>query len=95
MGLSKHPTKREGASEEKERWRKKNKTRTEMTAEKTANRARAHSNAPPGQKDWQRDEAERGKKKKKSVFGNKLASKEAASATWWGQQRAAGLRGEA
>ena len=64
MGLSKHPTKREGASEEKERWRKKNKTRTEMTAEKTANRARAHSNAPPGQKDWQRDEAERGKKKK-------------------------------
>ena len=66
-----------------------------MTAEKTANRARAHSNAPLGQKDWQRDEAERVKKKKKSVFGNKLASKEAASATWWGQQRAAGLRGEA
>ena len=25
-------------------------------------------------------------KKKKSVFGNKLASKEAALATWWGQQ---------
>ena len=39
-----------------------------MTAEKTANRARAHSNAPPGQKDWQRDEAERGKKKKISVW---------------------------
>lgn len=33
-----------------------------MTAEKTANRARAHSSPPPGQKGWQRDEA-RGKKK--------------------------------
>ena len=31
-----------------------------MTAEKTANRARAHSSPPPGQKGWQRDEA-RGK----------------------------------
>ena len=51
-----------------------------MTAEKTANRARAHSSPPPGQKGWQQDEAER--EKKKSVFGNKLASKEAALATW-------------
>lgn len=61
---------------------KKSKTRREMTAEKAADRA-CTQQPTSGQKQWQRDEA-RGKKK--SVFGNKLASKEAALATWWGRQ---------
>lgn len=30
-----------------------------MTAEKAADRARAHSNPPPGQKQWQWDQAKR------------------------------------